>query len=111
SVTRGESRLPEIDSVPYLDVVAALNDSGTALTLFCVNRDLSRDFRAQIGLAGFQPKQNAVVHSLHAENIYQKNDETQPERVAPREESLPVGADGLSYDFRHASVTVIELHR
>jgi len=111
NVTRGESRLPEIDAVPYLDVVAALNDSGTVLTLFCVNRDLSRDLPAQINVAGFQAKGNALVHTLHAESIYEKNDEMQPEHVAPREESLPVASDGLSYDFRHDSVTVIELHR
>jgi alpha-N-arabinofuranosidase len=111
NVTRGESRLPEIDAVPYLDVVAALNDSGTALTLFCVNRDLSHDLPAQINLAGFQPKRNALVHTLHAESMYEKNDETQPEHVVPQEESLPVGVDGLRYDFRHDSVTVIELHR
>jgi len=111
NVTGGESRLPEIDAVPYLDVVAALNDDGTALTLFCVNRDLSRDLRARIDLAGFQPKRNAVVHTLHAESIYEKNDDTQPERVAPRDQSMPVGADGLSYQFPHDSVTVVELHR
>ena len=111
NVTRGESRLPEIDAVPYLDVMAALNDSGTTLTLFCLNRDLNRDLPTRIDLAGFQPTGNALVHTLHAESIYEKNDESQPEHVTPRDESLPVGAGGLSYDFRHASVTVIELHR
>src|SRR5215469_4342396 len=111
NVTGGTTRLPEIDAVPYLDVVAALNDAGTALTLFCVNRDLSRDLPAQIDLAGFQPKGNALVHTLHADSIYEKNDETSPEHIAPRDESLPLGADGLSNNFRHDSVTVIELHR
>jgi alpha-N-arabinofuranosidase len=111
NVTRGESRLPEIDAVPYLDVVAALNDDGTILTLFCVNRDLSRDLRARIDLAGFEPKRDALVHTLHAESIYEKNEETEPEHIAPRDQSLPVGADGFSYDFPHDSVTVVELHR
>lgn len=111
SVSGGVSRLPEIDAVPYFDVVAALNDAGTALTLFCVNRDLSRDLRARIDLAGFEVRRSALVHTLYANDIYEKNDESEPEHVVPRDESLPVGADGLSYEFRHASVTVIELDR
>jgi len=43
-VENGSTRLPSVKDVPYLDVVAALNNSGTRLTLFCVNRDLTRDF-------------------------------------------------------------------
>jgi alpha-N-arabinofuranosidase len=110
-VTRGESRLPEIEDVPYLDVVAALNDSGSKLTLFCVNRDLTRDLPAKIAIAGFRPKGNAVVHTLHAESIYEKNDETQPDHIHPQDESIAVGPDGLTYSFRHESVSVIELNR
>ncbi|MGH9914748.1 MAG: alpha-L-arabinofuranosidase C-terminal domain-containing protein, partial [Pyrinomonadaceae bacterium] len=43
NITEGVRRLPNIKDVPYLDVVAALNDAGDKLTLFCVNRHLTRD--------------------------------------------------------------------
>lgn len=45
-IAEGVRRLPSIKDVPYLDVVAALNETGDKLTLFCVNRHLTRDLRA-----------------------------------------------------------------
>jgi len=111
NVTRGESRLPEIENVPYLDVVAALDNSGNKLTLFCVNRDLTRDLPAKITIAGFRSKGNALVHTLHAESIYEKNDETQPEHIHPQDESIAVSPGGFTYSFRRESVSVIELNR
>ena len=40
--------------MPYLDVVAALNDAGDRLTLFAVNRDTAaRSHRRGSALAGF----------------------------------------------------------
>ena len=47
NVEQGSNRLPDIADVPYLDVVATLNESGSTLTLFCVNRDLTRDIPAK----------------------------------------------------------------
>ena len=44
-VHQGVTRLPEIADVPYLDTVAVLNKAGNRLTLFCVNRHLTRVFR------------------------------------------------------------------
>ena len=109
SVRDGEKRLPSIDNVPYLDVVAALNTNGDKLTLFCVNRDLTRDLRANVVVTGFAPEGNASVQSIFADNILDKNDETQPEHVRPRESTIQAGANGFTYEFRHESVTVIEL--
>jgi hypothetical protein len=53
-VDQGVRRIPAIHSVPYLDVVSALNDAGTKLTLFCVNRHLIDEIRATVRLAGFK---------------------------------------------------------
>jgi len=107
-VDQGSTRLPKITDVPYLDVVAALNSSGSKLTLFCVNRHLTRDIEARISLAGFPPT-NATAHSIFAESIYEKNDETEPEHIYPREASIPVAASEFKYMFRHESITVIKL--
>src|SRR3984893_1812240 len=73
NVEQGSNRLPTIADVPYLDVVATLNESGATLTLFCVNRDLTRDIPATIQIAGFRPGSVAHASSLYAASIYEKN--------------------------------------
>jgi alpha-L-arabinofuranosidase len=111
NVVRGQSRLPSIAAVPYLDVFAALNNSGKKLTLFCVNRDLSRDLHANIQIPGFRATPEGHAKTVHAESIYEKNDEVQPELVHPYASEFPVSDKGFDFDFTHASVTVIELQR
>jgi alpha-N-arabinofuranosidase len=109
-VDQGSTRLPKIGNVPYLDVVAALNNSGNKLTLFCVNRHLTRDMETKINLAGFRPTK-ATAHSIFAESIYEKNNETDAEHIHPQETSFPLASPEFKYTFRHESVTVIELAR
>jgi alpha-N-arabinofuranosidase len=109
-VDQGSTRLPKIAGVPYLDVVAAINSSGNKLTLFCVNRHLTRDIETRINLAGFRPT-NATARSIFANSIYQKNDETEPEHIHPRATTLSTESAEFKYTFRHESVTVIELGR
>jgi len=109
-VDQGSTRLPKIVGVPYLDVVAAINGSGNKLTLFCVNRHLTRDLETKINLAGFRPT-NATARSMFANSIYEKNDETEPEHIHPRATPLSVESAEFKYTFRHESVTVIELGR
>jgi alpha-L-arabinofuranosidase len=109
-VEEGSTRLPKIADVPYLDVVAALNAAGNRLTLFCVNRHLTRDIKTKIEIAGFRSA-NAHANSIFAGSIYEKNDETDPEHIHPRPSSLSITSPEFSYTFRHESVTVIELSR
>jgi alpha-N-arabinofuranosidase len=108
SVKGGVNRLPDIADVPYLDIVAARNETGTRLTLFCVNRHLTRDARTRIDLSGFRPSRNANIQTLAAESIYQANDEMDPEAVAPIARTAAVARDGMTHTFPAASVTVIE---
>lgn len=107
----GNDRLPEIEKVPYLDVVSVLNENGDKLTLFCVNRHLTRDFASDIRLAGFAPSRDAQVHTLSALSIYQGNDEIHPDAVRPHDSSINISGSEFSYIFPHSSVTVIELRR
>ena len=109
-VEQGSTRLPAIPNLPYLDVVAAINGSGNKLTLFCVNRHLTRDIETRINLSGFRPA-HSTARSLFANSIYEKNDETEPEHIHPLITSLSVESAELKYTFRHESVTVIELGR
>ncbi len=109
-VDEGVRRLPSIHSVPYLDVVAALNDAGTKLTLFCVNRHLSAAIDGTIRLSGFRPTA-ASGRQLTASDLYAKNDDARPENVIP----AAVKVDATGPEFRHrfpaSSVTVIEMTR
>lgn len=109
-VHHGIRRLPEIPNVPYLDVVAAMNDGKDTLILFCVNRDLSRDLAADISIIGFTPA-SAAVQTLYSSSIYDQNDETNPEAVHPRTEPLTVTSPKVGYTFRHESVTTIQFRR
>jgi len=110
-VDQGSRRMPKIPDVPYLDVVAALNDSGDKLTLFCVNRHLTRDIAADISIGNFLSAAEATAQTLYASSIFEKNDEIRPEAVYPRESSAAVSDSHLTYTFRHESVTVLTLNR
>ena len=111
NIEQGSTRIPTIPDVPYLDVVAALNEAGTRLTIFCVNRDLSRDITANIGIDGFSAASKAGVRTLFADSIYEKNDEVVPEHIRPYDSSINVNSADFQYTFRHESITVIELAR
>jgi alpha-L-arabinofuranosidase len=111
SVKQGVDRLPEIAAVPYLDVVAALSQDGSKLTLFCVNRSLQTDIATKIRLQGFGAARTAKVQVLSSDALSDVNDEVDPERVQPVENSEPVQHDALSHIFPHASVTVVSIER
>jgi alpha-N-arabinofuranosidase len=111
SVQHGVGRIPDISHVPYLDVVAALNDKGDALTLFCVNRSLDTDIPATIHVSGFSAASQAEVQTLRGSSIGDANDEDDPERVVPVKTEDHVSTDGVHHVFPHESVTVLVLHR
>ena len=97
--------------MPYLDVVAALNDAGDTLTLFCVNRSLNTDIPANITLSGFSASGQARVQTLQAGSLNEGNDEDEPDRVIPVQTQEATSHGGLRHVFPHESVTVITLHK
>ncbi len=111
-VQHGLIRLPDISDVPYLDIVAALNQPGDKLTIFCVNRHLEQDVPASLALVDFKSKEDAQLESLSSESIYDVNDESQPEAITPVHTTLRVENRRIfHYTFRHASITRIELRK
>ncbi len=111
NVEGGITRLPNIDKVPYLDVVAATNQAGDRLTVFCVNRHLTENIPATVIISGFAPAEGAAVQSLYSDSIYDVNNEEKPEAVKPVESDVKVEGDRLRYTFRHESITRIDLIR
>ncbi len=111
SVEHGVGRLPNISHVPYLDVVAALNDGGDRLTLFCVNRSLDTDIPASIRVDGFAADGRAEVQTLRGDNTGEGNDEDDPDRVIAVRTGEVVKEGALHHVFPRESVTVLTLHR
>ncbi len=111
SVAQGVKRFPSIDNVPYLDVVAATNQDGSRLTLFCVNRSLGTDISARIQLDHFAAAPTADVHVLSSASLTDRNDETAPTRVTPADSVEQIPTSGWTHIFPHASVTVISIDR
>jgi alpha-N-arabinofuranosidase len=111
SVHDGVTRLPEIADVPYLDVVAATNDAGDTLTVFVVNRHLTRDFETEIRVTGFAAAPSAQVQTLQSDSLYDENSDADPENVVPADSAARVSGDRLRYVFPHESVTVITLRK
>jgi len=109
-VDDGLARIPTIHGVSYLDVVSTLNESGSKLTLFCVNRHLTRDLRASIRLSGFEAG-SAHGRQLASTSLNIVNDEVRPDAVIPADLDLKVKGSGFYHVFPKASVTVIELAR
>jgi alpha-N-arabinofuranosidase len=110
SVAQGVRRLPDIGSVPYLDVAGALSQDGKTLTLFCINRSLATIISTNIRLHNFSPVHTAAVHTLSSASLTDSNDEVTPTRVKTVDSEEHVQADGWTHTFPHASVTVISLH-
>jgi alpha-N-arabinofuranosidase len=109
-VHEGNRRIPDIERVPWLDVVGALDESGSHLYLYCVNRSLTDAVTAKIGISGFASANAASVSTLRAAGIYDGNNEEQPEAILPVVSSEPAG-DGMRHTFPPASVTVIALSK
>jgi alpha-N-arabinofuranosidase len=111
SVQNGVKRLPQIDSVPYLDVTAALSANGDSLTIFCVNRSVSTDIPAEIHLHGFSAGGEAKIQVLNSNSLADSNSEESPSNVTPVESVESVTSAGWKHLFPHASLTVIVLKR
>jgi alpha-L-arabinofuranosidase len=110
SVANGVKRLPEIASVPYLDVTAAVSGDGKTLTIFCVNRSLTAEIPASIRLHDFAAD-SAAVQTLSSAKITDGNDDENPVRVKPVEAKEAIRGESWTHTFPASSVTVIALHR
>ena len=111
SISHGVTRLPEIQSVPYLDCVASEPEMRRSLVLTCVNRQLGEPESADIDLSGLPHTTGKVsVSTITGDSLLAENDETQPGRVTPLRstESVEEGKP-FHHTFPKASVTVLEL--
>ena len=111
SVAQGVTRLPNIDNVPYLDVVATEASNGSQVTLYCVNRSVGADITARIDLDQFNAGSTANVQTLTSASLTDRNDESAPTRVIPAASTEQIPSGNWTHVFPHASVTVISIER
>lgn len=109
-VHQGNSRIPEISGVPYLDVVSALNEAGDTLTVFGVNRRTEAGIRSSLTISNF-PIARATASELRANSIFAGNDEWRPDAIRPRTVELEAAGASFEYEFPPASVTVLTFMR
>lgn len=109
SVHGGITRIPDIPDVPYLDAVAVRTAKG--ISLFCVNRNLNQDLKAEIALDGVTTDSEVEIQELFAPSLYAVNDEVHPLAVTPKRSSSAMTGAHLGFVFRHASITRIDFKR
>lgn len=73
----------DFEGVPLLDATATLADDG-AVTVFCVNRDLTEDFELNVDLHAFGNLRIAEHILLHHDDVKAVNTEENPYNVAPK---------------------------
>ncbi len=109
TVSHGVNRLPAIQNVPYLDVVAAESADNKSLLLFCVNRHLTRAATAELDLTPLSVKPgSAKITTITGETIYAANEDVEPEQVFPQVRTQPATGK-LTHTFPSKSITIIEI--
>ena len=111
TIANGIRSLADIKDVPYLDLAAALSADGHHLLLFATNRDLTRPLTAQLDLSALGVPGSGTAHitTLQAENILVENDEEDPNRVLPSENTIEGKGSSFTHTFPNASVTLISI--
>lgn len=109
-VHEGLTRVPEINDVPYLDVLATRSTSDGSMTMFTVNRDWQNAISTQVNLEHFSPTQEVEVETLAGDNLTAMNDAEHPEAVHPVQTKLSIGGKGFQYRFPPLSVTMFTFH-
>jgi len=107
-------KVPEVHSLShtkrcrFVDVSAALDNSGRLLTLAAVNAHASHGFRYSLDFGKWQFKRHAVAYELNGTKMHARNMTAREHNCQLRQKRVTLGA---SYTFPAHSVTlfVIEL--
>ncbi len=88
--------------------MAALDQTGAKLLLFCINRPLTAAFDGEISIDGFRAV-SVTAETLKAGSRADRNDEEQPHTAEPLRGPVEVKAGVARYMFPSESASVIEL--
>ena len=96
--------------IPYLSVVATLNEEKTKILLSVINKHESQPIQANITLTNFVSNQPAKVLTLSTPSVDASNEEN-PETIAPVETTISTANPMFMYVFPPHSLSIIELSK
>ncbi|RJP73513.1 MAG: alpha-N-arabinofuranosidase [Candidatus Abyssobacteria bacterium SURF_17] len=100
-----------IETVPYLDVSATLNEHATELSLAVINRHKDEPIETEIHLGDFQPKRTALVYEINGSRVDVQNSFSEPDNVTTTEKRFEKAAGAFKYQFPAHSITLLKLAR
>ena len=98
-----------IETVPYVDVSATVNDDATQLSLAVINRHKDETIEVEIDLGDFQPEKKAVLYEINGPEIGAQNSFSEPGNVKIVEKPFTNAASDFTYMFPAHSVTLLKL--
>ena len=83
--------VPGLDKVPYLDIVATLDERAGTVTLFALNRDLSKPQKVELQWQDQSPSKPTTGSLLTGDDLKASNSFAAPQRVSPQSFTVPAG--------------------
>lgn len=106
---RSEKPAPfSLEGLPDLDVVACMNEAGSTVTVFIVNRSL-QEVKAELQLSGFGLNGETVLHEITGDSPDEINSVFEPDRIVCRSRMVPADEWQRGYPLRPASVYAVEI--
>lgn len=99
----------DLGALPDLDVAACVNEDGSVVTVFIVNRSLE-EVRAELNLLGLEPSGDTLLlHEITGDSFEAINSVFEPDRIACQSRTVPLAACRQGYPLRPASVYALEI--
>jgi alpha-N-arabinofuranosidase len=106
----GDKNAP-VETIPYLDVSATMNEQASGLSLAVINRHKEESIEAEISLAGFHPERTTSVYEINGPGVDAKNTFAEPDIVCVAESEFQETADNFKYEFPAHSITLLKLKK
>jgi alpha-L-arabinofuranosidase len=98
-----------MDHVPHVDVAGSLDHSAGKLSLFLLNRDLSKSHEVEIMWEDAAPARVGSSSILTGDDLKAANSFAAPRRVVPQSFSVPAGSGGRTkFEVPARSYTVVQ---
>jgi alpha-N-arabinofuranosidase len=96
-------------SVPFVDVVATLDEPAGQAALLMLNRDLEREREVAVEWADITPSRVLVSDTLTGADVKAFNTFTDPRRVAPERLDPPAAGSRMTFKLPPRSYTVVQV--
>ncbi|MFB5675961.1 alpha-L-arabinofuranosidase C-terminal domain-containing protein [Paenibacillus terreus] len=96
------------DALPDLDVAACINEEGSTVTVFIVNRSL-QEVTAELSLSGLEVSGEALLHEITGDSFEEINSVFAPDRITCKVSTVPEEAWQRGLLLHPASVYALEI--